>query len=108
MCKLKRPDDVVSIEAGNSYQSRNAKGVIMTRSRRWKGNSRMYKTLLVTLAASAFSIGAVAAVPAVRKEPLDAATLSAIKSRFGRLMELASRLRVRWCGPHTPAPPRLG
>lgn len=62
----------------------------MTRARRWKGNSRMYKTLLVALAASAFSIGAVAAAPAVRKEPLDAATLSAIKSRFGRLMELAN------------------
>jgi hypothetical protein len=50
----------------------------------------MYKTLLVTLTASALSIGAVASAPAVRKEPLDAATLSAIKSKFGRLMELAN------------------
>ena len=50
----------------------------------------MYKTLLVTLTASALSIGAAASAPAVRKEPLDAATLSAIKSKFGRLMELAN------------------
>jgi hypothetical protein len=48
----------------------------------------MYKTLLVTLIASALSTGAVASAP--RKEPLDAATLSAIKSKFGRLMELAN------------------
>ena len=39
----------------------------------------MYKTLLVTLTASALSTGAVATAPAVRKEPLDAATLSAIR-----------------------------
>ena len=51
----------------------------------------MYKTLLVTLTASALSTGAVASAPAVRKEPLDAATLSAIKSKFGRLMELANK-----------------
>jgi len=50
----------------------------------------MYKTLLVTLTALALSTGAVAAAPAVRKEPLDAATLSAIKSKFGRLMDLAN------------------
>jgi hypothetical protein len=49
----------------------------------------MYKTLLVTLT-SALSTAALAAAPAVRKEPLDAATLSAIKSKFGRLMELAN------------------
>ena len=51
----------------------------------------MYKTLLVTIAASALATGAVASAPAVRKEPLDAATLSAIKSKFGRLMELANK-----------------
>ncbi len=50
----------------------------------------MYKTLLATLTATALSTGAVAAAPAVRAEPLDAATLSAIKSKFGRLMELAN------------------
>ena len=50
----------------------------------------MYKTLLVTLTASALSTGAVASAAAVRKEPLDAATLSAIKSKFGRLMEWAN------------------
>ena len=50
----------------------------------------MYKTLLVTLTASALFTGGVAAAPAVTKEPLDAATLSAIKSNFGRLMKLAN------------------
>jgi hypothetical protein len=50
----------------------------------------MYKTLLVALAASALSIEAVASAPVVKKEPLDAATLSAIESKFGRLMELAN------------------
>jgi hypothetical protein len=50
----------------------------------------MYKTLLVTLTASALSAGAVASSAAVGKEPLDAATLSAIKSKFSRLVELAN------------------
>lgn len=50
----------------------------------------MYKTLLATLAASALSAGPAASAPAPGKEPLDAATLGAIKSRFGRLMELAN------------------
>ncbi|MCG2627519.1 hypothetical protein L6654_12860 [Bradyrhizobium sp. WYCCWR 13023] len=51
----------------------------------------MYKTLVVTLAASAFFTGAVAAAPAVGNAPLDAATLGAIKLKFGRLMELANK-----------------
>ena len=55
------------------------------------GNSSMYKTLLVALAASILATGTLAAAPAVSKEPLDAATLSAIKSKFGRLMELANK-----------------
>ncbi|WP_166297998.1 hypothetical protein [Bradyrhizobium sp. 2S1] len=50
----------------------------------------MYKTLLVTLTASALATGTVASAPAVRKEPLDAVTLSAIRSKFGRLMQLAN------------------
>jgi hypothetical protein len=50
----------------------------------------MYKTLLATLAASALAAGAVAPASAAGKEPLDAATLSTIKSKFGRLMELAN------------------
>src|ERR1700692_1360823 len=50
----------------------------------------MYKTLLVTLTAAALSTGSVASAPAVSKEPLDAATLGAIKSKFGKLMELAN------------------
>jgi hypothetical protein len=49
----------------------------------------MYKTLLV-LTASALAAGAAASAFPVRKEPLDAATLSAIKSNFGRLMESAN------------------
>ena len=50
----------------------------------------MYKTLLATLTAAALSTAAVAAAPAVRAEPLDAATLNTIKSKFGRLMKLAN------------------
>jgi len=51
----------------------------------------MYKTLLVTLTTAALSTGSVASAPAAGKEPLDAATLGAIKSKFGRLMELANK-----------------
>jgi hypothetical protein len=50
----------------------------------------MYKPLLVTLMALALATGTVASARAASKEPLDAATLSAIKSKFGRLMELAN------------------
>jgi hypothetical protein len=70
-------------------------------------SSNMYKTLLVTLTASALSIGAVASAPAVSNEPLNAATLSAIKSKFGRLMELANNHDFRalhgmfWQSPST-------
>jgi hypothetical protein len=45
----------------------------------------MYKTLLVTLTASALSTGPLASAASVRKEPLDAATLGVIKSKFSRL-----------------------
>ena len=51
----------------------------------------MHKMLLVAFAASALFTGTVASAPVVRKEPLDAATLSTIKSKFGRLMELANK-----------------
>ncbi|MGT2440717.1 hypothetical protein ACU4GH_38555 [Bradyrhizobium betae] len=51
----------------------------------------MYKTLVATVTAAALFTGAVAAAPAVSKQPLDAATLGAIKSKFGRLMELANK-----------------
>lgn len=51
----------------------------------------MYRTLLVMLMVSALSIGAAVSAPAVRKEQLDAATFSTIKSKFGRLMELANK-----------------
>jgi hypothetical protein len=50
----------------------------------------MYKILLANLTVTALSIGAVAATPDVSKEPLDAATLITIKSKFGRLMKLAN------------------
>src|ERR1700759_382611 len=40
--------------------------------------------------ASALSTGAFADGPASMEEPLDSATLSTIKSKFGRLMELAN------------------
>ena len=51
----------------------------------------MYKTLLAALTATALSIGVAAAAPAGSKEPLDAATLITIKSKFGRLMQLANK-----------------
>ena len=50
----------------------------------------MCKALVVTLTALAFSTGAVASGSAVRKEPRDAASLSTIKAKFGKLMELAN------------------
>jgi len=50
----------------------------------------MYKTLLATLIATVLSTVAVEAAPAAGKEPLDAATLITIKSKFGRLMKLAN------------------
>ena len=67
----------------------------------------MYKTFLVTLTASAFFTAAVASTPAAANEPLDAATLSAIKSQFGKLMELANKHDFRalhemfWQSPST-------
>jgi hypothetical protein len=51
----------------------------------------MHKMLLVTFTASALFIGSVASASAAGTEPLDTATLSAIKSNFGRLMELANK-----------------
>jgi hypothetical protein len=89
MCKLKRPNEVFGLWK-RAYRSRNATSIVMMRTRRWKGNCVVYKTLIVTLTALALSTGVVASAPAVRKEPLDAATLGAIKSKFGRLMELAN------------------
>lgn len=49
----------------------------------------MYRTCIV--AVWAVSAAAVVAAPAAAKEPLDASTIGAIKSKFGRLMELANR-----------------
>ncbi|WP_246791510.1 hypothetical protein [Bradyrhizobium commune] len=51
----------------------------------------MYRTLLVTLTAVALTTVSAETAPAVSTEPLDAATLSAIKSKFGRLMEFANK-----------------
>ena len=66
----------------------------------------MYRTFVVTVAASAFLTAAAASAPA-GNEPLDAATLSAIKSKFGTLMELANKHDFRalhemfWQSPST-------
>jgi hypothetical protein len=55
-----------------------------------EGNSEMDKTRLAILTATAFFAVAVAAAPAVRAEPLDAATRDTIRLQFARLMELAN------------------
>jgi len=52
--------------------------------------SRKYEMLLVALTASTISAGAIAPASAAGKEPLNAATLNLIKSKFGRLMQLAN------------------
>ena len=44
-----------------------------------------------TLALAAVSAGSVAAAPAAHRDPLDDATLTTIRSHFGKLMELANR-----------------
>jgi hypothetical protein len=51
----------------------------------------MQKTLLAAALILAVTAGSAAAGPAGDKDPLDAPTLGAIKSQFGRLMELANR-----------------
>jgi len=65
----------------------------------------MYRTLL--FAALALSNGDATAAPAVGREPLDAASLGTIRSRFGKLMELANKHDFRalhgmfWQSPST-------
>ncbi|MEH2476934.1 hypothetical protein V1282_000291 [Nitrobacteraceae bacterium AZCC 2146] len=44
-----------------------------------------------TLVSAALTAGSAAAAPAAYKDPLDARTLSTIRSRFSELMELANR-----------------
>lgn len=51
----------------------------------------MKKTFFAAVLISAAVSSGAAAAPAGDKDPLDAPTLSAIKSQFGRLMELANR-----------------
>lgn len=51
----------------------------------------MYKRLVVTVTALILFAGTATAESAVGKEPLDATSLGAIRSRFGRLMELANK-----------------
>ncbi len=52
----------------------------------------MRNTLLVfALALATVSVGSVFAAPAACREPLDTATLNAVRSRFSTLMELANR-----------------
>jgi hypothetical protein len=51
----------------------------------------MQRTLFAVAIALSLSAGSRAAAPADYKEPLDAQTLSTIRSEFGKLMELANR-----------------
>lgn len=52
----------------------------------------MPKTFFATaIACAVLSAGAATAAPAAYKDPLNARTLSTIKSRFGEVMELANR-----------------
>ena len=51
----------------------------------------MHRTLFAVAIALTISSGSLAAAPAAYEEPLDAQTLDAIKSEFGKLMELANR-----------------
>jgi hypothetical protein len=51
----------------------------------------MHKILLAAAITLIVSTGSLAAAPAADKEPLDAQTLNTIKSKFGKLMELANQ-----------------
>ncbi len=51
----------------------------------------MHKTLLAAAIALTVTAGSLSAAPAAYKEPLDVRTLDTIKSKFGKLMELANR-----------------
>lgn len=51
----------------------------------------MNKIVTLTLTALALHLGAAASASAAGGEPLDAATLGTIKSKFGTLMELANK-----------------
>ena len=51
----------------------------------------MHKILLAAFTGLALFTGAVTAAPVAGKEPLDAASLSTIKSQFGKLMESANK-----------------
>jgi hypothetical protein len=56
----------------------------------------MRKTLLVAaLALATLSTGSAIAAPVTYREPLDAETLHAIGSQFGKLMELANRHDIK-------------
>jgi hypothetical protein len=51
----------------------------------------MQKMFVAAALVSALTAGSAAAAPAAYKDPLDARTLSTIRSRFSELMELANR-----------------
>jgi hypothetical protein len=53
------------------------------------------KKMLFALTLAALSAATSSAAPAAPKEPLNAATLDMIKSRFGQLMDLANRHDVK-------------
>jgi hypothetical protein len=68
----------------------------------------MRRTLLsAVVALAAFSSGSVSAAPAAHTDPLDAPTLNAIRSQFGKLMDLANRHDLKalhemfWQSPST-------
>jgi hypothetical protein len=90
MCWLNRLDDVFGRRMWQLMPIAERGARVMTRAGHWIGKSCMYKPLLVALTTLSLSAGAVASAPAVWTEPLDAATLSAIESKFHRLMELAN------------------
>jgi hypothetical protein len=91
MRKLKRPDEVFGRWKWSLTPIAERNGYCRDTGRTMeKEHSCMYKALLVILTASVISTGAIASSPAVRKEPLNAATLSLIKSKFGKLIQLAN------------------
>jgi hypothetical protein len=70
--------------------------LLQTRAGQRKGMSDMWKRFIAAaFALAALSGGSAAAGPAAYKDPLDAQALSAIRSQFIRLMDLANRHDVK-------------
>jgi len=75
------PDSCVGFTTGVCIDMRNAQRILNMR--------KIFFVATVMLAV--FSAGAATAASVAYKDPLDAPTLSTIKSRFGEVMELANR-----------------